>query len=72
MSPPASSAASNATGKPVAELVRDGVDGLISRRAELSLEERKRRAMAVVGIFSSGQSDISRNHDDYYADTILS
>jgi hypothetical protein len=38
----------------------------------LSKEERKRRALAAIGIFDSGLPDIAQNHDDYLAEAYLS
>lgn len=51
--------------KPVAELVRQGVDIVLSNNIEISMEERKRRALAAIGRFYSGKKDISVKHDDY-------
>ena len=38
----------------------------------LSTEERRRRALAAIGIASSGLPDIAQNHDDYLAEAYLS
>jgi hypothetical protein len=38
----------------------------------LSKEERKRRALSIIGKFSSGLPDIAQNHDDYLAEAYLS
>lgn len=51
-------------GVSLAELVRQGVDKVL-RESSADLEERRRRAMAIAGKFSSGLSDLSARHDDY-------
>ncbi len=53
------------TGRSMADLIRESVDSLLSSRREPSREERVRRALAAVGKFSSGESDIAERHDDY-------
>jgi len=52
----------------VAELIRRAVDGLLERKVTISLNERRQRAMALVGQFRSGQSDVSEKHDEYLAE----
>ena len=52
-------------GRPVAELVRQSVDELLRRTIGTSTEEKRRRAIAAIGRFRSGQKDISTHHDDY-------
>jgi hypothetical protein len=52
----------------VAELIRRSVDDYIAARTELSLEEKKRRALSVMGQFESGLPDLGANHDKYLAD----
>jgi hypothetical protein len=49
----------------VAELIRQAVDNLIKTPAALDFKERRKRAMAVAGSFSSGVSDLSKRHDKY-------
>jgi hypothetical protein len=56
----------------VAELIRQSVDQLIQSTENLSRTERRKRAMSVVGMFHSGQHDISSRHDDYLAESYLS
>lgn len=46
------------TGRPVAVLVREGVDHVLAAG----------RALDVVGKFASGKNDVSRRHDRYVAD----
>ena len=51
----------------VAELIRQGVDLVISGPEPISHEERVRRALSIVGKFSDedGATDVSINHDKY-------
>lgn len=53
----------------IAELIRQAVDGLISTGAFVDMEERKRRAIGIVGRFHSGKRDISKEHDKYLSET---
>ena len=55
-------------GVSMAELVRQAVDNLLGGSGTISVEERRRRAMALVGQFRSGRSDISEKHDEYLAE----
>jgi len=55
-------------GSSVAELIRQGVDDLLQKTSGISIEERRRRAIAAIGRFHSGQKDISTRHDDYLAE----
>ncbi|MGO9256586.1 MAG: ribbon-helix-helix protein, CopG family [Bryobacteraceae bacterium] len=59
--------ASAATGRSVADLIRQGVDQYLAGRSELAREERIERAIRVAGKFSSGRSDVSANHDKHLA-----
>lgn len=52
----------------VAELIRQSVDSLIARSIGVSAEERRKRAIAAVGRYSSGSSDTSVRHDAYLAE----
>ena len=60
--------ASAATGRSVADLVREGVDRYLAGRAGARREERIERAIRVAGRFSSGRSDVSSNHDKHLAE----
>jgi len=51
-----------------AELIRRAVDVMIKSGAAADAEERRRRALGIIGKFSSGKSDVSRKHDRYLAD----
>lgn len=49
----------------IAELIRQAVDNMIKTSTFLDTEERRKRAIDIVGRFSSGKNDISREHDKY-------
>lgn len=49
----------------VAELIRQGIDLLIQSSPEATLEEKRLRATAVIGIADSGITDLATNHDHY-------
>ncbi|MDE0446834.1 MAG: ribbon-helix-helix protein, CopG family [Spirochaetaceae bacterium] len=53
----------------VAELVRSGVDSILDAAEQESQSERERRALAALGRFRSGRSDVSREHDRYLAES---
>jgi len=52
------------------EIVRDAVDKVLAPATPTDMDERWARALASVGKFASGLSDVSTRHDDYYADAI--
>jgi hypothetical protein len=54
----------------VAELIRRAVDRMIKKSDTVDPDERLKRALEVVGKFSSGKRDISRKHDVYLADAL--
>ena len=56
-----------ARGVSVSQLIREGV-ALFRAREERLPEEKKKRALAAVGRFSSNLSDVSERHDDYLAE----
>jgi len=60
--------ASSATGRSVADLIREGVDRYLAGQSETGREERIERAIAVAGKFSSGLTDVSANHDKHLAE----
>jgi len=60
--------ASAATGRSVADLIRQGVDQYLAGRSELGREERIERAIKVAGKFSSGLTDVSASHDRHLAE----
>jgi len=58
-----------ARGVSVSQLIREGV-ALFRAREDRFPEEKKTKALAVVGRFSSHVSDISERHDDYLAEAL--
>jgi hypothetical protein len=56
----------------IAELIRQGVDTLIRSAGEISVEERKKRAITAAGRFRSGRKDISTKHDKYLTEAFRS
>lgn len=56
----------------VAELIRQGVDTLVRSSNEITIEERKRRAITAIGRFRSGKKDISTKHDKYLTEAYRS
>ncbi|MBI5794860.1 MAG: CopG family transcriptional regulator, partial [Planctomycetes bacterium] len=44
---------------------RQAVDTVIRTNTIVGIEERRKRAIDIVGRFSSGKRDISRKHDTY-------
>ena len=53
------------TGRSMADIVRESVDDYLARRAGVHPDERRRRALQVVGRFASGSTDVARDHDRY-------
>ena len=56
-----------ARGESLAQLVRTAVDELVARCPDRA-EQSRARAMAVVGRFESGRSDVSQRHDEHLAE----
>ena len=52
----------------IAELIRKAVETIIKSSTVVDYEERHKRAMEIVGKFSSGKRDISKKHDLYLKD----
>jgi hypothetical protein len=52
-------------GRPVAELIREGVDELLRAEGRLPREDLRQRALALSGRFHSGLPDLSTGHDQY-------
>jgi predicted transcriptional regulator len=57
-----------AQNKSSAELIRQVVDDFLRSAGSTSLEERKRRAIAAAGRFSSDVTDLATEHDQYLAE----
>jgi hypothetical protein len=55
-------------GVSVAELIRRAVDHWIRSTRMVTMEERRHRAISVVGKYQSGLADISKKHDEYLND----
>jgi hypothetical protein len=60
--------ASAATGRSVADLIREGVDQYLAGRTDVGREERVERAIRIAGMFSSGLTDVSAKHDRHLAE----
>ena len=52
----------------MAELIRRAVERWLQEASPISLGERKRRALDIVGRFRSGRADVSDKHDEYLAE----
>lgn len=59
---------SSERGVSMAVLIRDAVDTLLQTETAISADERRRRALRVVGQFASGKTDVSAKHDEYLED----
>ena len=51
----------------VSRLIREGVNHLRATEERIP-EDKKRKALAAIGRFSSGKSDVSERHDTYLAE----
>ncbi|MEF9426985.1 MAG: ribbon-helix-helix protein, CopG family [Candidatus Mariimomonas ferrooxydans] len=56
----------------LAELIRQGVNALMRLSGEVSIEERKKRAIVAAGCFHSGKQNISAKHDEYLTEAFRS
>jgi len=56
----------------LAELIRQGVNALMRLSGEVTIDERKKRAIAAAGRFLSGKKDISTKHDEYLTEAFRS
>jgi hypothetical protein len=61
-------AIARAQGLSIAQVIRQAVDQMLRSGAASDREEKRRRALQIVGKFSSGNGDVSRNHDTYLAE----
>jgi hypothetical protein len=55
-------------GVSMAELIRQGVDLVLSQGSERTPDEISRRALQAVGMFRSGTHDVSVRHDVYLSE----
>ena len=53
----------------ISELIRESVDLFIKKG--VAVEERRKRALEVVGKFSSDREDVSEKHDFYLSQSFL-
>lgn len=59
---------SGATGRSMADLVRDGIDRLISSHPRPNRTEQVERAIRAAGRFASGEPNGSSEHDRHLAE----
>jgi len=52
-------------GTSMAEVIRQAVQGAIQSGVGTASEERRKRALEIVGKFRSGKKDVSKKHDAY-------
>ena len=52
-------------GTSVAELIRQGIEGVLGQETAPSRDDLVRRAIEVAGRFRSSRHDIAQRHDDY-------
>jgi hypothetical protein len=50
---------------PMAELIRQAIDEMLSKGGHVSGRERRRRLLSIAGKYDSGLTDVSARHDDY-------
>ncbi len=56
----------------MAELIRRGIDQYLRNEGPVvSDDERRRRALSIIGRWDSGLTDVSVNHDKYLEDAYL-
>lgn len=55
----------------MAEVIRQGIDTLLCSISDISVEEKKHRAIAIAGRFRCKETDLSINHDKYLAEDYL-
>ena len=56
------------SGRSIADLIRQGIDQYLASGREPTREERMERAIRVAGMFASGVTDVSADHDRHLAD----
>ena len=54
-------------GVSMAEVIREAIEGAIRSNAGAVPEERRKRALEILGKFKSGKMDVSKKHDAYLA-----
>ena len=61
-------ARASAEGRSMADLVRALVDESLAAPGRPDREERRRRALAAIGMLGKGPRDLSRRHDSHLAE----
>ena len=61
----------SASGRSMADLVREGVERLLRDLPGHSRSERMLQAARVFGTFTSGTRDLSNRHDDHFAEAAV-
>ena len=56
------------SGRSIADLIREAVELSLRKQVAASFDDRMKRALSVVGKYSSGAHDVSVHHDDYLAE----
>ena len=54
------------------ELVRQALDHWFEAQFDSSLEEKKKKALEALGLYSSGHTNVSEQHDKYLMNDFLS
>lgn len=49
----------------MADLIRQAIDAWMRGRPTLAGDDRRERALTVMGRYHSGSTDVSEHHDDY-------
>lgn len=57
-------------GASISALIRESVDRLLKPDID-AMDDLWQRSLEVLGKYSSGKTDISARHDDYFAEAIL-
>ncbi len=57
-------------GVPMAEVIREALDGTIRSGGGALSDERRKRALEIVGRYGSGKKDISKRHDAYLVEAL--
>ena len=55
-------------GVPMAEVIRDAVEKAIRSSAGTVSEERRKRALEILGKFRSGKKNVSKKHDAHFTE----
>jgi hypothetical protein len=55
---------------PIAELIRMSIDSFVQREAGISGDRKRAKAKSAAGRFASSCTDISTEHDRYFAEAI--